>query len=153
MRYVLKYTEDGQFNRDCGWPVQLSEATIYESIEEATEAARTLDECTIVPLPTTTEKYVQMTDDAARAITRAIEAAAVVRRRGHLSEAQVLAEGIDAMRERMTELARTVAELRGAIADLERREHVRETRVREMHDALLEAETQASWWRDLVRGA
>lgn len=94
-----------------------------------------------------------MTDDAARAITRAIEAAAVVRRRGHLSEAQVLAEGIDAMRERMTELARTVAELRGAIADLERREHARETRVREMHDALLEAETQASWWRDLVRGA
>ena len=55
MRYVLKYTEDGQFNRDCGWPVPLSEATIYESIEEATEAARTLDECTIVPLPTTPE--------------------------------------------------------------------------------------------------
>ena len=46
--YVLRYVEDGLFDRGSGWAVGLDEATVYPTFEEAQVAATCLDECEIL---------------------------------------------------------------------------------------------------------
>jgi hypothetical protein len=65
-------------------------------------------------------------------IVEARQLAAAVRRRGHESEAEVLARGVEQLEARVRELVEEVSRLRRA-AD--------------------ERDVEAAWWRDLVRGA
>ena len=49
-RFIIRY-QDGAYDREGGWPVHLSAATVYESREAAEKAARTLTLCEVVAYP------------------------------------------------------------------------------------------------------
>jgi len=87
-----------------------------------------------------------------RAIVRASQVAKAVVARGHVSEAQALAEGVVALQERVTQLARQLATVRGQLREVERAERQRSADLRAALDDALEAHAQAEWWRSLVKG-